>query len=294
MTRRPELKALEAFEAAARLGGFQKAAYELGLTRSAISHQIRVLEDLIGEPMFIRTGGAAMLTDAGERLARRTSTAFREIELGLSEVGLARSNTALRISAPPHFAGRFLTARISHFRKRNPAIEIKLSIETRHVDFDNDPVDLAVRFGSGAWAGLRTEILFRPRVTAVCAPGVLPAGATPRDLALQTWLSLSVEGDTPERFLQAAGSGLVKPKIELRFDTFVAALQAALDGQGVMLAPVETMQSLFASGKLIRPFPLEIAAGHGFHLVAPPARFDQPKAVAFRRWLHREVRSLVG
>jgi LysR family glycine cleavage system transcriptional activator len=153
LARRPELKALEVFEAAARLGRFQKAARELGLTGSAISHQIRVLEDLAGEPLFTRTGGTPLLTVAGEALSRRASAAFREIEAGLDEVGAARGNAALCVSAPPHFAARFLIGRIERFAKRHPAIPLKLNVEGRHVDFDREPVDLAVRFGSGAWAG---------------------------------------------------------------------------------------------------------------------------------------------
>jgi LysR family glycine cleavage system transcriptional activator len=294
MTRRPELKALEVFEAAARLGGFQKAARELGLTGSAISHQIRVLEDLVGEPLFTRTGGRPVLTAAGESLGRRASAAFREIEAGLHEVGAARRSTALRVSAPPHFAARFLVGRIERFAKQHPAIQVNLSVESRHVDFDREPVDLAVRFGSGTWAGLRAEMLFRPRVAAVCAPGVLAPGATPGDVARQTWLRLSIEGDAQARHLAAAGIVLAQPMAELRFDTFVAALQAALDGQGVMLAPLETVQPLLAEGRLVRPFAVELPAAHGFHLVAPAARFDQPKAAAFRRWLRGEVRTALA
>src|ERR1700692_746305 len=106
MTRRPELKALEVFEAAARLGGFQKAARELGLTGSAVSHQIRLLEDLVGEPLFTRTGGTPALTRAGATLGRRATAAFREIDAGLDEIGAARAGAALCVSAPPHFAAR--------------------------------------------------------------------------------------------------------------------------------------------------------------------------------------------
>ena len=294
MTRRPELKALEVFEAAARLGGFQRAARELGLTVSAISHQIRVLEDLVGEPLFTRTGGTPVLTAAGETLSRRASAAFREIKAGLDEVGAARANAALCVSVPPHFAARFLVGRIERFAKRHPAIQVSLSVESRHVDFDREPVDLAVRFGSGSWAGLRAEMLFRPRIAAVCAPGVLAPGATPGDLVRQTWLRLSIEGDAQARYFAAAGIGLAKPMAELRFDTFVAALQAALDGQGVMLAPLETVQPLLAEGRLVRPFAVDLPAAHGFYLVAPGARFDQPKAAAFRRWLRGEVRTALA
>jgi LysR family glycine cleavage system transcriptional activator len=81
---------------------------------------------------------------------------------------------------------------------------------------------------------------------------------------------------------------------ELRFDTFVAALQAALDGQGVMPAPLETVRPVLAAGRLVRPFAVELPAAHGFHLVAPAARFDQPKAAAFRRWLRGEVRTALA
>ena len=295
MTRRPELKALEVFEAVARLGGFQKAARELGLTGSAISHQIRVLEDLVGEPLFTRAGGTPVLTKAGEALSRRASAAFREIAAGLDELGAARADAALCVSAPPHFAARFLVGRLERFAKRHPAIQVKLSVESRHVDFDREPIDLAVRFGSGAWTGLRAEMLFRPRIAAVCAPGVLAPGATSEELARQTWLRLSIEGDAAQaRYLAAAGISLAKPMAELRFDTFVAALQAALDGQGVMLAPLETVQPLLAEGRLVLPFAVELRAAHGFHLVAPPARFDQPKAAAFRRWLRGEIRTALA
>lgn len=294
MTRRPELKALEAFEAAARLGGFQKAARELGLTGSAISHQIRVLEDLVGVPLFTRGSGIPVLTAAGRTLSRRASAAFREIEAGLDEVGPAPGDAALCVSAPPHFAARFLVGRIERFARRHPAIHVKLSVESRYVDFDREPVDLAIRFGSGAWAGLRAELLFRPRIAAVCAPGVLAPGTTSGDLARQTWLRLSIENDAQARYFAAAGITLATPMAELRFDTFVAALQAALDGQGVMLAPLETVQPLLAQRRLVLPFAFELAAAHGFHVVALPARFDQPKAAAFRRWLRGEIRTALA
>jgi LysR family glycine cleavage system transcriptional activator len=294
MTRRPELKALEVFEAAARLGGFQNAARELGLTGSAVSHQIRLLEDLVGEPLFTRTGGRPVLTGAGEALGRCASAALREIDAGLDEVRAARADAKLRVSAPPHFAARFLVGRIERFTKRHPGMQVELSVESRHVDFERELVDIAVRFGPGAWAGLRAEMLFRPRVAAVCAPGVLPPGATPDDLARQTWLRLSIEGNVAARYLAAAGIGAAKPMAEVRFDTFVAALQAALDGQGVMLAPLEFVQSLLAEGRLVRPFAVELPAAHGFYLVARAARFDQPNAAAFRRWLRGEVRAALA
>jgi LysR family glycine cleavage system transcriptional activator len=244
--------------------------------------------------LFTRTGGTPVLTGAGETLRRRASAAFREIDAGLDEIGAARAGAALCVSAPPRFAARFLVGRIEHFAKRHPGIRVKLSVESRHVDFEREPVDLAVRFGSGAWAGLRTEMLFRPQVAAVCAPGVLAPGATPGDLARQTWLHLSIEGGAAARYLAAAGIGPTKPMAEVRFDTFVAALQAALDGQGVMLAPLELVQPLLAEGRLVRPFAVELQATHGFHLVAPAARFDQPNATAFRRWLRREVRAALA
>jgi LysR family transcriptional regulator, glycine cleavage system transcriptional activator len=294
MTRRPELKALEVFEAAARLGGFQKAARELGLTGSAVSHQIRLLEDLVGEPLFARTGGTPVLTPAGEALGRRASAAVREIDAGLDEVRAARANAGLSVSAPPHFAARFLVGRIERFAKRHPGIQVALSVEGRHVDFEREPASLAVRFGSGTWAGLRSEMLFRPRIAAVCAPGVLAPGAAPGDLARQTWLRLSIEGDAAARYLAAAGAGDAKPKAEVRFDSFVAALQAALDGQGIMLAPLELVQPLLAEGRLVRPFAIEMRVAYGFHLVAPAARFDQPNAAAFRRWLRGEVDTVLA
>jgi LysR family glycine cleavage system transcriptional activator len=290
MTRRPELKALEVFEAVARLGGFQKAARDLGLTGSAISHQIRVLEDLVGEPLFTRSSGRAMLTAAGATLGRHASAALREIDAGLDQVRAAHADSGLCVSAPPHFAACFLVGRIQAFAKGHPGIQVRLSVESRHVDFEREPVDLAIRFGSGAWAGLRAEMLFQPRVVAVCAPGILSPCATASDLARQTWLGLSVEGNFAAQYLASVGIGATKPLAEVRFDTFVAALQAAIDGQGVMLAPLEFVRSLLLEGRLVRPFAVELRLAHGFHLVAPAAKFDQPGAVAFRRWLRREIR----
>lgn len=294
MTRRPELKALEVFEAAARLGSFQNAARDLGLTGSAVSHQIRVLEDLLGEPLFTRTGGKPVLTEAGQALSRRTTAALLEIDAGLDDVRAARADKKLRLSAPPLFAAEFLVGGIERFTKRHPVIQIELSVESRHVDFDRDPVDVAVRFGRGAWPGLRAEMLFRPHVAVVCAPGVLPPGATPDDLAHQTWLRLSIEGRLAARYLAAAGIAAAKPMAEVRFDTFVAALQAALDGKGVMLAPLELVHSLLDARRLVRPFAADIPAAHGYFLVACAARFDQPDAVAFRRWLRGEIHAALA
>lgn len=114
-----------------------------------------------------------MLTAAGDALGRRASAALREIDAGLGEVRAASAN-AKRVSASPHLASRFLVGQIERFTKRHPGTQIELGVKSRHVDFERELVDIAVRFGPRAWAGLRAEMLFRPRVVAVCAVGVGP------------------------------------------------------------------------------------------------------------------------
>jgi LysR family transcriptional regulator, glycine cleavage system transcriptional activator len=283
---RPSLKLLAGFEAAARSGSFAEAASEMGVSRSAISHQIRELEDHLGVSLFVRTDGKPRLTEAGVLLARHVTAGMAEIRRGLETLSAQNMTRRISLSAPPFFASRFLRPH------QSPLIDLNLIVESRHADFDTSDVDAAVRFGDGRWPGLRAEKLVSVRYAPVCAPR-LRASADDDGTLLAHGARLSFAGegsgwDAIDRTLPLARSAAAKTIV---YDGFLGALHACLEGQGVMLAPIDLLTDYIERDRLVQITEESFPSTNGFHVVAPPARFEQPEIILLRRWLANAVKT---
>lgn len=286
--RMPPLNALKAFEAAARLGSFRAAAQELNLTPSAVSHRIRGLEAEFGQPLFVRRHRRVELTEAGRRLEGYVSRGFEELRRGAAALRGDRRANVLKVSAAPAFASAFLAHRIDDFEQKNPGLELRLDISHALVDLEVDSCDLLVRLGVFAPPDVHSEVIMPIVAAPVCAPDLAARLGRISDLSGVTRLAVSQDPRGWNAWFRAAG---VEPPAgrEVWFETLNVAIQGAIDGLGVALAPLTLATPHIQAGRLAAPFQETVASRHAYRLICRKGEADMPKIVRFRRWLKAEL-----
>ncbi len=284
----PSLNGLRAFEAAARHQSFTRAAEELNVTQTAVSHQIRTLEERLGLKLFDRRGRALQLTEAAKNYLPSVRSAFDELHDATERLIRRDGDATLTVSTLTSFAAKWLVPRLGGFQDLHPEISIRIMTSTASVDFDRDDVDVAIRYGRGDWPGLRVDRLIREDIFPVCSPKLLdgphPLGR-PDDLASHTLLHVVGFRDDWQVWLTAAKVDGVDPSAGLRFDLIVNALQAAIDGLGVALGRTALVEGDLATGRLVAPFDISLPIEAAYYVVAPEQTADRPKIEAFRDWL---------
>lgn len=294
----PPLNGLRAFEAAARHLSFTKAAQELGVTPAAIGHQVKALEDYLQTPLFHRLTRALRLTEAGRAALPELSQGFDQLAAGVAQIRKRRDDNELTVSVSPSFGAMWLVPRLEKFRRRHPDIDIRLDGTDRLVDVKTGEADLALRYGPGGYAGVRSDWLFSQLNTPVCSPALLTGDVpllSPKDLRHHILLHIDwKEAEASWRmWLLAAGLEDIDPTRGPRFSMESMAVQAALDGQGVALIGDILVADELAAGRLIRPFAagLSTPLTFSYYLLSAEDRADEPKIAAFRRWLLEETRT---
>jgi LysR family glycine cleavage system transcriptional activator len=285
----PSLNGLRAFEASARLMSFTHAAAELNVTQTAISHQIRRLEEQIGIKLFIRQNRALALTREAEDYLPSVRAAFEDLRRATARLLRTERDGRLTVSTTASLATKWLVSRVAAFQDANPGLEVRITTSTHLVDFRREEVDIAVRYGRGNWPGLRAVWLMAERLFPVCAPGLL-AGPEPlrqpADLAHHTLLHTMVSRDDWRLWLTAAGlPHTIAARRGLTFDQGFTAIQAAMEGLGVALGRQSLVEADIAAGRLVAPFDTELPQDAGYYVVMPEATADTPKIVLFRDWL---------
>ncbi|MGB5093241.1 MAG: transcriptional regulator GcvA [Parvibaculum sp.] len=289
--RLPTLSALRAFEAAARLGSFSRAADELHVTHAAISHQIRRLEEELELSLFHRTGRAVELTDTGRRLLPVLSVAFDQIAEVWQQIQ-GNEGGPLTVSVEPSFAARWLVVRLGKFSRAHPDIQLRLMPSGELTEFDREDVDLGIRYGLGGWEDVVAEKLFEATEYPVCAPSLIEAGKPlrkPEDLKRYPLLHEETMGHWLN-WLSAAG--VADPSWAARGPLFIEAsfaLQAAAAGQGVALANDALAMADLAEGRLVRLFDIGVPDEEAYWLVYPERSVRKPKVLAFRNWIREEA-----
>ena len=288
--RLPPLNSLRAFEVASRLMSFRDAAKELNVTPSALSYQIRQLEDHLHVPLFRRLNRAVELTEAGRRLQPGLRDAFERMRAAVEAV--SPRTDVLVVSTGPAFAAKWLAPRVWRFMEREPEIELRLSASIRLVNFAADEVDVAIRFGAGRYEGVSVEALFREAMLPLCAPSL--GVATPEDLRTARLLhddstSFAPSAGTWPQWLERMGLDGVDGGRGTRFNHADHVLDAAVDGAGVALGRLSLAMRDIAAGRLHAPFDGYMPAEVGFHLVAPKENLLRPNVQAFRTWLLEET-----
>jgi LysR family glycine cleavage system transcriptional activator len=272
---------------------FTKAAQELHVTHSAVSHQIKALEEWLGAPLFRRLNRSLMLTEAGQAYARPVREALEKLGEASRALRSREQTGTLTVSVIPSFAAKFLVPRLGSFRHAHPDIDVRISASERLVDFAREDVDVAVRYGRGNWPGLRIDRLVRENIFPVCSPQLLTGPtplAAPADLLQHT---LMHDSDWPEsmwpRWLAAAGIKAEQLKSALSFNYSSLMIQAAIDGLGVALTQEALVRDDLASGRLVRPFAIDMPGDYAYYVVTPEATAERPKVKAFREWLLAEI-----
>ncbi|MGM4895816.1 transcriptional regulator GcvA [Tardiphaga sp. 839_C3_N1_4] len=293
-TRLPSLNGLRAFEAAARHLSFTNAASELNVTQTAISHQIKRLEDELGLKLFVRQNRALALTPQGHDYLPGVRAAFNDLRLATDRLKRRDNDHVLTVSTLASMASKWLLPRISMFQKAHPDIDVRITTSTSMVDFKSGDVDAAIRYGRGQWPGLRADWLTADHLFPVCSPALLTgkkALRQPQDLAGYTLLHSSGGYDDDWRlWLTAAGLPAdISKQPDLTFDMIFMTLQAAIDGLGVAIGRTTYVEGDLAKGRLVVPFDISLPADAGFYLVSPEASSDSRKLKAFRDWLLSQV-----
>lgn len=305
--RLPPLSVLRAFESACRHLSFKKAAEELHVTPAAVSQQIKTLESYLGVSLFRRLTRALELTEHGEAMLPKVREGFDCLAAAVETTRQARGG-ALTVTAPPSFATRWLVPRLSGFAAAHPEIELRLSsspdtIDRRGVtavfgegvvDMRDDTSTVAIRYGTGLYPGYRVERIFIPEYVPVCSPRLLEKLQAPQDLARQVLIhdeTILDEEKQPSwaEWLRAAGIAGVDARRGPRFSNSVLALGAALDGQGVALAPSLLIAADLAAGRLAIPFPVSLPSPYAYFLVMAEAVAGREAVAAFREWLLAEA-----
>ena len=294
--RLPPISALRALEVAARHLSFTKAARELHVTQSAISHQIKTLEELWGLKLFERRVRGLALTANGEELARTTREFFDRMSHTLDALRVAPSHEPLRVDTLQSFAVRWLVPRLGNFHELHPEINVWISTHDRLVDFGVDDVELAIRLGQGSYPGLHASLLMREDVYPVCAPEFLARNGlpeNPRDLLDFPLLLRLGEPNHPnwKQWFEAAGLADVRMADGPRFPDSNMAIEASKDGLGIALARTAHITDELATGKLVRLFDVECPSSVAYYLVCPEGHEDQPRIAAFRKWIIGEAAS---
>jgi LysR family transcriptional regulator, glycine cleavage system transcriptional activator len=291
----PPLNALRAFEAAARHLSFTKAARELHVTQAAVSHQIKGLEEYLGVPLFHRHRKAVLLTEAGQLCLPGLRDGFDRLAAAVDSIRNLDSANVLTVTTPPSFAAKWLVPHLDQFRKAHPDFEVRIDASTNLVDFERENVDVAIRYGSGSYPGLESELLFEIEVFPVCSPRLCKGRhglRTPPDLKFHTLLHTEwrARGEEPDwrMWLLAAGAADVDWTRGPQFNDVTVAIQAAIEGQGVALGRGALVAADLKAGRLVRPFKLSVAGRFRYYLVYPAAALKRPKVAAFRDWLLRE------
>ncbi|MGE3915286.1 MAG: transcriptional regulator GcvA [Hyphomicrobiaceae bacterium] len=292
----PPLNALRAFEATARHLSFTLAAEELSVTPAALSHQIKGLEDFLGQRLFERKVRSIALTPAGLALYPGLHAAFLQIRQSVELIDRAPNDKVLVVSAPPGFTAKWLAPRLYRFLMANPEIDARISATHSLANFTSDGVDVAIRNSRTESRGLWSRKLIGITLLPVASPRLVGETglAEPADLAKVPLIHDDLLGSLTglpgwSEWLAAAGVEGINLSRGLRFSSPDHALEAAVEGAGVLLAHKALAHDDLRTGRLVAPFKIELATDRSFQLVCPESHARRPKVKAFAEWITEEV-----
>jgi LysR family transcriptional regulator, glycine cleavage system transcriptional activator len=291
----PALNALKAFEVAGRTGSFTRAAELLNVTQSAVSRQVRQLEEQLEEPLLQRRHHHLELTAAGRVLLQALQQSFDKIELTVRSIQEKTHLNRLRVNAPPTFASRWLMPRLGRLREQHPELEISLTTRTQDSLVESSVLDCAIRFGNGEWDGLDNVLLMQERHVAVCAPALLARRQDQNGIDLNRFTLLHVLASDDQRYLtwqhwlKAAGIEGVDTLGGYEFDLLDHAIRAAVDGLGITIADRNMIARELASGQLTQVLNVHVDGHQSYWLVTRPEQTALPHLVQFKEWLQQEV-----
>ncbi|MDH2433763.1 LysR family transcriptional regulator [Pokkaliibacter sp. MBI-7] len=282
------LKALLAFEAAARHLSFTLAAQEMNVTQAAVSHQVKALEERLGVTLFRRLSRGLALTPEGEALLPSLRRSFDTMAHSLRQVSESQGKQPLTIGVVGTFATGWLLPRLVDFYQQFPWIDLRLSTHNNRVNLAEEGLDLAVRFGDGAWHGTLAEPLMASPLTPLCTPQ-MAAQLTDVEGLLRCQLLRSYREEEWSEWFTAAGlPGALPLRSPIQFDSSLTMMEAARQGHGVALAPVAMFRSWVEAGWVCQPFAAQVAMGR-YWLTRLRNRDETAAMRTFSEWLQQAM-----
>jgi LysR family glycine cleavage system transcriptional activator len=285
---RPPLTALQGFVFAARTGNLSLAARYMHLTTSALSHQIRGLEDRLGQRVFVRGPRGVDLTPEGARLLELVGPQFESIERALQEFSSPPADK-LTISVMPSVASSWLVPRLARFVAAHPHLQLNVQSCVDLVNFEREPVDAALRFGPGEWPGVRAEHLFDDWLTPIASPDLIKRLGRPTQKQLAEWPLLRDPENVWAKWFGTFG-GTPPERYLAHFDDTETLHHAAVEGMGIALGRLTMAQPLVKSGQLVLLSRRRLRSDYAHYLVYPPRSAQHPALLAFRAWLLDEAK----
>lgn len=288
--RAPSLHLLKIFEAAARHLSFKNAAEELHLTPSAVSHQVKALEEQLGFALFLRLNRRIELTAGGQAYFDVVANAFRKLNKGTSDVLNRFTQKRLKISLMPSMARHFVIPRLPSIRQLLPSVELVIDTTAEIVDFQQSDVDLAVRYGNGQWPNVRVQKVCNVSASPLCSPSFQKKYqlSSVADLARAPLISYSFMTDTWLRFAEALQLDTLSVDSGLTFNNYDIAIQAAEQGMGVAMGLLELEQQPLKQGTLVKPFDVRFPMKEGLYLVYRTEDRERPEINAFCQWFQQQ------
>jgi DNA-binding transcriptional LysR family regulator len=288
--------ALNSFAAAARLGSFSRAGDEVGLTQSAVSRQIALLEEWLRTPLFDRAGRRVTLNAEGRVYAEEIAPALDRIARATARLAGGRSTNELSIATLPSFGMRWLAPRLPRLTARHPELVVNFAARSFAFDFADESFDAAIHFGRADWPRATHDFLFRETALPVCSPEWLAVHpiTTPADVLGKPLLFQSSRRDAWTRWLRAAGVDAPASLSGPVFEHFLMLAQAAAAGVGLALIPSFLIEPELAAGTLVCPAPVPLITDEAYYLVTPEAAEGNAALARFRTWLVAEAGAEAG
>lgn len=291
--RLPSLNALRTFESAARHGSFKGAAAELCVTHSAVSHQIKQLEQALGVELFLRKTRSVELTRIGRAYYPPLRDAFDRIAEATDLAVYSRTNSALTVQVYSTFAIRWLIPRLSLLGEQHPELQVRLVTSQSDVDFEQDDVDACVMIGRRSRATLRYDYLFSSRVFPVCSPGIAESlfqTGDPAQLAEAPILQVYPSRRDWWMWLEANDVKGVDPDAGQQFDSYDLAMNSAMQGIGVALGMEPFVSRDLDTGLLVEPIPgRRVYVPRDWYFVSREEKSEQSDVVTFREWVLEQI-----
>lgn len=292
----PSLVSLQAFEAVSRHLSFTSAAYELDLTQTAISHQIKNLEERLGTKLFIRKRNQLQLTPDARGYLNSVRDALNLLSTATKRAKGEKTNNILTIECLPTYAVKCLLPALPEFQRAHPEITIQLFASTYFHQPAPNAYDVAIRYGTGHWPALHVDRLHGENFFPVCSPKLL-AECGPgsnfdrleRMTQIRTFFTSTYQDDWPV-WLEAAGSEMTEFTHEAIFNLYSTSLQAAIDGLGITIGRTPLVNSDLASGTLVAPFELRLESKSSYYLAFPTEKAKLNKVQLFREWTLERLR----
>ncbi|MDF1633191.1 LysR family transcriptional regulator [Mycoplana sp. MJR14] len=288
----PDVTTLQAFECAARHGSFTQAANELSLTQSAVSRQIKDLEEQLGVLLFERVRQRVVLSEDGRRFLPEVRKLLHQTEeTMLRAMSAARSDHSLTIATLPTFGSRWLTPRLPAFLAQYPGTVINVASRSAPFDFEEESFDLAIHYGQPVWA--------RASCSYLCSEVILPAASPelmerwrpeePKDLERAPLMHLATRPKLWAQWFEMNGGATETAYRGHRFDQFSMVIEAAVAGLGFALLPRYLIEQELASGRLAVVFDRPMQTDNSYYLVVPEGKLENSLSQAFRAWIGTEV-----